>query len=220
MLTHSFAGRLHFLDSTLQRMIQRFEDEYPECKLPASPPEPVTPDTSNAGVPLGVSSYAEASTLSASPETNGLSRTPSGEEVLDDADEPLALRLSRTRSNTTLASKALAHEEGRMHRFGQSVRREIALANDSSNTFPATMTGDGGSTETSRLQALEERINSLCSEDIVQFRQKCNDDGVEKALADFGVTAQELLDLERSDPQCFERFREAQVAARINAGIE
>lgn len=158
--------------------------------------------------------------LSASTERDGLSRTAAGEEVSDDADEPLALRLSRPRSNTTLASKALAHEEGRMHRFGQSVRREIALANDSGNTFPTTMTADGGGTEASRLRELEERINSLCGEDIVQFRQKCNDDGVEKALSDFGVTAQELLDLERSDPQCFERFREAQVAARINAGIE
>lgn len=215
VLTYTVAGRLQFLDSTLGRMIQRFEDEYPECKLSVPPPEPGASSLLDAGIYSRAAPHADAST-----DTNGLSRPTSGEEALDDAGGPLALKLARTGSNTSLASKALTHEEGRMHRFGQSVRREIALADESINTCPTTMVSDGIKTEASRLQALEERINNMRSEDIVQFHQKCNDNGLKMALTDFGVTAQELLDLEKSDPEGFEKFMEAQVAARINAGID
>ena len=208
-------------------MIQRFEDEYPECKLPPPPSESRTSSTSQADLD---SSYADASILSASTETNGLPNIASGEEALEDADEePFALKLSRTPSNTSLASKALTHEEGRMHRYGQSVRREIALAtntpttNDNPNSTSQTtsmMTSDEErSAEASRLRILQERIANMRGEEIAQFREQCHSEGVEKALKDVGVTAQELLELERSDPEAFERFRESQVAARFNAGF-
>lgn len=82
------------------------------------------------------------------------------------------------------------------------------------------MTSDEAKTEASRLEALQERISNMRGEEIARFREKCNCDGVEKALTDLGVTAQELLDMERSDPEAFEKFRESQVAARINMGIE
>lgn len=227
MLTNLITGRLQFLDSTLERMIQRFEDEYPECKPAAPPPVSTTLRSTNPDLDSLASSYADASILSASTETNGLSRTTSGEEAFDDADEPLALKLSRTPSNTSIAAKALSHEEGRMHRYGQSVRREIALANNtttddgssSSTNTNATMTSDEARSEASRLRALEERISNMRGEEIAQFHEKCICDGVERALTDLGVTAQELLDMERSDPEAFERFRESQVAARINAGV-
>jgi hypothetical protein len=82
------------------------------------------------------------------------------------------------------------------------------------------MTSDEARTEASRLKALEERINNMPGEVIAQFREKCHNDGLENALADIGVTAQELLGMERSDPEAFEKFRESQVAARINAGVQ
>lgn len=201
-------------------MIQRFEDEYPECKIPAPASEARISDTVQPDLDSHASSYADASILSASSETNGLSSINSGEEAFDDADEPLALKLSRTPSTASLASKALTHEEGRMHRYGQSVRREIALASNPANAPTATMTSDEARTEASRLKALEERINNMPGEVIAQFREKCHNDGLENALADIGVTAQELLGMERSDPEAFEKFRESQVAARINAGVQ
>lgn len=232
--------RLQFLDSTLQRMIQRYEDEYPECKRPTPPSEPTLSPSGEAALDSCTSSYADASILSTSTSTstNGLSQSNSGEEAFDSADEPFALKLSRIPSNTSLASKALTHEEGRMHRYGQSVHREIALANNNNNNNPistgttdtsatsaattstTTMSSDEASREASRLQALQERLHNMRGEEIAQFREKCNQEGVEKALTDLGVTAQELLDMERSDPEAFEKFRESQVAARINAGIE
>lgn len=208
-------------------MIQRYEDEYPECKLPPPPSESRTTSTSQADLD---SSYADASILSASTETNGLPNTASGEEAQEDADEePFALKLSRTPSNTSLASKALTHEEGRMHRYGQTMCREIALAtntrtvNDKPNSLsqtPSTMASEEErSAEASRLQVLQERIANMRGEEIAQFREQCHSEGVEKALKDLGVTAQELVELEKSDPDAFERFRESQVAARFNAGF-
>lgn len=208
-------------------MIQRYEDEYPECKLPPPPSESRTSSTSQADLDP---SYADASILSASTETNGLPNTASGEEAQEDVDEePFALKLSRTPSNTSLASKALTHEEGRMHRYGQTMCREIALAtntravNDKPNSLsqtPSTMASEEErSAEASRLQVLQERIANMRGEEIAQFREQCHSEGVEKALKDLGVTAQELVELEKSDPDAFERFRESQVAARFNAGF-
>lgn len=215
-------------------MIQRFEDEYPECKIPTPPSDPATSTSTQADLHSGASSFADSSILSPLNETNGLSPTISSEEAFDYVDEPLALKLLRTPSNTSLASKALTHEEGRMHRYGQSVRREIALANnptviDGSAALNHTTTtmasssplsSDEASREASRLRALQERIGNMRGEEIAQFHEKCSHDGVEKALRDLGVTAQELLEMERSDPEAFEKFRESQEAARINAGIE
>ena len=203
-------------------MIQRFEDEYPETKVPIPRSVPRTSDPTHADLDSRASSYADASILSAPTDTNGLSRITSGEEAIDDRDEPFALKLSRTSSNTSLASKALTREEGRMHRYGQSVRREIARAGDddaADATPPSTMmTSDEAEKNQWRLKALEERLSNMRGEEIAQFREKCNNDGVETALTDLGVTTQDVLELERSDAEAFERFRESQVAAMINAG--
>lgn len=209
-------------------MIQRFEDEYPETKLPIPRSEPFTSSPPQADLDSRASSYADTSILSASTDTNGLSRIASADEAsaYDDADEPYALKLSRTSSNTSLASKALTEEEGRMHRYGQSVRREIALADDNNDAADASSSLSNSITsdeahkteDRSRLKALEERLGNMRGEEIAQFRERCHNEGVEKALQDLGVTAQELLVMERSDPEAFERFRESQVASRINAG--
>ncbi len=208
-------------------MIQRFEDEYPECKVLPPPSESRTFSTIQADLDA---SSADASLLSTSTEISGLNRISSDRQTFDDADqEPLALKLSRTPSNTSLASKALTHEEGRMHRYGQTVRREIALAhntpvsednpNSNSQTMTTMTSDEARSAEASRLRILQERIANMRGEEIVQFREQCYSEGVEKALKDLGVTAQELLEMERSDPEAFERFRESQVAARFNAGF-
>ncbi len=216
-------------------MIQRFEDEYPECKLPPSPSE----------LRLSGTVEADPDIPSAHTETDGPKRTSTDTEAIDDdatKTGPLAVKLSRTTSNTSLASKALTHEEGRMHRYGQSVRREIALAHHApaaaddeqrsrnphtTTTTTTTTTATAPTTsdeerraEASRLRVLQERIANMRGEEIAQFREQCYREGVEKALQDLGVTTQELLVMERSDPDAFERFCESQVAARFNAGFE
>lgn len=232
-------------------MIQRFEDEYPECKLAALPLDRTRSDSVPVDQGSRPSFKADASASACaetgSTETNGTAGpTGSGEETTDNLDDDdHTLKLSRTASSTSIASKALTHEEGRMHRFGQSVRREIARAGSKATTNPPlsssapssnqpNSTHAGGDdddrgtddaatkaqSQASRLRALQERLGNMAGEEIAQFRQKCNSEGIEKALSDLGVTAQELIDMEMSDPEGFERFRESQVAARYNAGIE
>src|ERR1700761_8375408 len=102
-------------------MIQRFEDEYPETKVAAA-----SPPTAN-GLPSPDPS-ADASLLSGSIDSNGALKITDSNEYFQSEQErkdDFALKLSRTPSNTSLAAKAFTDEEGRMHRFGQSMRREI-----------------------------------------------------------------------------------------------
>ncbi|OBU00840.1 hypothetical protein VE01_01298 [Pseudogymnoascus verrucosus] len=107
--------KLLFLDQTLSRMITRFENEYPDTRLPPSPPLttalPTTFHTPSAPAPASASAgdyaYPDETALSdedidAVPEEGRTSR-------------PI---LSRHNSDVSLASKALSQEEGRMLRFG------------------------------------------------------------------------------------------------------
>ncbi|KAK8188783.1 uncharacterized protein BKA78DRAFT_236712, partial [Phyllosticta capitalensis] len=97
--------RLLFLDNTLQGIIQRFEAEYPECRPSVLAPTngPVVNDAASA-------------------HTGGDSDM---EDYLDEEYlPPLGLR-SRHNSDVSLASRAQTLEEGRVHRMGQSVRRDV-----------------------------------------------------------------------------------------------
>lgn len=144
----------------------------------------------------------------------------------EDEDRLLPVKISRTPSNTSLASKGMTHEEGRMHRFGQSIRREIALAAEDKHKHKHLPTSNppGSAPEPEpeldpeRLHQVEERLANMPGEEITRFRDRCDAAGVERALAEVGVTAQELLALQRNDPEGFERFRLSQVAAELNSG--
>ncbi|KAK7514095.1 uncharacterized protein IWZ02DRAFT_484303 [Phyllosticta citriasiana] len=147
--------RLLFLDNTLQGIIQRFEAEYPECRPVSQPlnPQELSNRLANSLSSISSSSlrtdndYATAPTSSTS--TNAGDSVPSeslpapasglvndaasahtgGDSDMDDyLDEeylpPLGLR-SRHNSDVSLASRAQTLEEGRVHRMGQSVRRDV-----------------------------------------------------------------------------------------------
>ena len=97
-------GRLLFLDQTLQGMIQRFEDEYPETRLQPSDAASTT-----------------SSKLSSSPPTSAVptlenSVSTDFTAAESDEDEPSTLR-SRNNSDVSLASRHMSLEEGRLHRF-------------------------------------------------------------------------------------------------------
>jgi len=90
--------RLLFLDQTLQGMIQRFEDEYPETRL------------QHADAASTHSSAQSTSPPNSSVPTISTNLTENGTPESDD-DEPKALR-SRHNSDVSLASRALSLEEG------------------------------------------------------------------------------------------------------------
>ena len=186
-------------------MIQRFEEMYPETKVPPVPSPPDRNNNFDFGSPHSLgSSLADASILSASTESNGLSNVMSAEEVLaGEANEEgrRSLKLPRNSSNTSLA-RAQIEEEGRMHRFGQTFRREVL---DSSNDEP----------EAAHLAALRERLEALKGDEIKEHVER---DGADDVIKKLNISAQELMMLEKEDPAQFERFRQSQLAAQINAG--
>lgn len=183
-------------------MIKRFEDEYPETRLPtsvASPPIPTFPDiSSKATVPSDKSS-------------------DDGETVLVDAvvseDEGESVRpmLSRHNSDVSLAARALSQEEGRMHRFGQKIRRDI-LKPEKDDHEQGT---DGTESEAAHVQYLRKMVEEMGSE-IPNFETQGTDAVVAELNNEASVLRQRLKD---ADPEGWEKFVQSQMAAQRNSSI-
>ncbi|RMZ79342.1 hypothetical protein DV737_g3469, partial [Chaetothyriales sp. CBS 132003] len=199
--------RLFFLDQTLQRMIQRFEDEYPQTKL-ASLPDPIAVNgqagvNSNGGDGTDVlgSSVATESIVSISTtDDNSLTGGPVGDESVR-AEDSNAVKLSRTPSTTSLAAKEYTIEEGRMLRFGQGLRREVLK--------PAGMTDhlhgvDKDDIEPEHLAKLRARLESFKGDEIRQHVLRA---GPQKVIDDLGVTAREMALLTEQDPAGLKSFK-------------
>jgi hypothetical protein len=197
-------------------MIQRFEDEYPETRMPgnlASPSPPVI-DTSSQH-----SSHEETIDEAHTP-VNGVPDADNLDEEAVDVDNVLdddeagqySIRLSRASSNTSLHSRALTSEEGRVHRFGQHVRRGILgpeFGNSEDSSAPPTF-------EDTNTTAADDRIERLRGDEI---RSRIALVGVDKALEELDSSVEELWVLKTQDPEAFERLRESQIAAQINTGL-
>jgi hypothetical protein len=67
-----------------------------------------------------------------------------------------------------------------------------------------------------RLMALREKLERLRGDEI---RSRIETVGPDKALEELGASIEELLMLQKQDPEAFESFKESQIAAQINAGI-
>ncbi len=193
-----------YLDQTLERTIKRFEDEYPESR-PKQSPSIIAVDSRN-------SSYHE-------PPAGPLSRLTSLEEAeptpqTEGEPEPYSLNLSRTQSGTSLAARALTQEEGRMHRFGQHMRREVLRPTGTNDVLHGTSEDDAP--EAAHLAALRQKLEGHSGDYIRdQVRQK----GADDLIMELGINAQELRVLEREDPQAFVVMKDSQLAAQINAGM-
>lgn len=209
----AFTERLLFLDSTLQRMIQRFEDEYPETRL-APPLHTIQPTTDTASLNSSLYSTTEASSVFSSSGGDTTTLTdPSTTDADADAailteDDEKAIRapLSRHNSDVSLASRALALEEGRMHRFGQHLRRDILRPQSLDHAHGTT----GDEPEAEHLRVLRDRLEGLGGAEI---KEKVDRLGPEAVLREIGASAEELALLEREDPVAFGRFREVGLRA-------
>ncbi|KAK2781299.1 hypothetical protein FQN53_000643 [Emmonsiellopsis sp. PD_33] len=210
--------RLQFLDFTLQRMIQRFEDEFPDTRLSTETESTNTtipqrtPSQSSTGDSIEQSKLEDSTSLDAPP----LSQSPDGETAIDDEDtDHYAIRLSRTSSNTSLHSRALTSEEGRVHRFGQHFRRDI-IGSEFENASDGSITVGSDHPGEAHISALRERLERLRSSE-TQTRIELV--GPDKALEELGSSLEELLALRERDPEAFATFKESQIAAQINAGL-
>ncbi|KAJ5091558.1 hypothetical protein NUU61_006428 [Penicillium alfredii] len=195
--------RLQFLDFTLHRMIQRFEDEYPETRIVPQPATTSTaPDTSSQhSGDDGHGSTAVGDNLNNSLLDN--------ENAIDDEEtDQYAIHLSRTSSMTSLHARAMTSEEGHIHRLGQNLRRDFL--------DPSLSQSDGDGDDDAHLAALRERLERLHDE---QSPSQFDSFGREKAFEELGSTVDELWAAQKQDAESFEKFRMSQIAAQINSGL-
>ncbi|KAK5745696.1 Microtubules assembly and stabilization protein [Elasticomyces elasticus] len=198
--------RLLFLDQTLESMVSRFEEEYPETRL-----------SSAGSAALGAPSYpSRGSSMAPSDGKTDLSintqlteftstSVSDDEDDLDQAIRPPSA-ISRHGSEVGLASRALSLEEGRLHRLGQHLRREVI---DS----PATMTAP----ETERIKKLGEKLEAISG---AELKNVVENEGWESILRRVGGNYDDLRALQEQDPEGFEQFKESQRLARMNMRAE
>ncbi|KAL2006404.1 hypothetical protein VTN00DRAFT_9072 [Thermoascus crustaceus] len=198
--------RLQFLDFTLQRMIQRFEDEFPETRI-VPPPAPAVPEESSSQ--HSADSIHEQPIFGENPPGNNIDT----ETAIDDEDtDNYIIGLSRSSSNTSLYSRALTSEEGRVLRLGQNLRRDFL----NPSLDPSTDELSGSPFDDSHMAILREKLERLRGEEI---RSRIESVGPDKALEELGSTVEELYMIQKQDAEAFQKFKQSQIAAQINGGL-
>jgi hypothetical protein len=188
-------------------MIKRFEDEFPETRLPSTITSPPLPDTTRSTPEETDQDPLSTSLTSTSFDTE---RTLV-EAPLSEDEGGLRPMLSRHNSDVSLASRALSQEEGRMHRFGQQFRRDI-LKPDleqrelSKNEKPI------------HLQLLRAMVEELGGEEL---KNKLLVGGEELLMKEVSDEASYLRQqLKEMDPEGWEKFAESQEKAIRNQRLE
>lgn len=203
--------RLQFLDQTLEGMIKRFEDEYPETRLPISTTSPPVQDVTQVS-PVGsldLGTQGDAHVSDTEPAFI--------DEQISDNEDIVRPMLSRHNSDVSLASRALSQEEGRMHRFGQQFRRDILKPEGEDHAHGTT-----GREETpAHLQMLRAMVEGLGGEEI---KDKIMTQGTDAVLEELSNDASALRQqLKEQDSEGWVKFVEAHEAALRNqrlAGLE
>jgi hypothetical protein len=203
--------RLLFLDQTLEGMIKRFEDEFPETRLPSSVTSPPLPD-------MGPASPSESLELGVGGESHISDTEPVfTEAAVSDEEDGIRPVLSRHNSDVSLASRALSQEEGRMHRFGQQFRRDISKPDIEDHASKATGIPD----KPMHLQMLLAMVEGIGGEDL---KNRILTEGEESMMQELSNEASTLRQqLKEQDPESWVKFVESQEAAMRNqrlAGLE
>jgi hypothetical protein len=203
--TNLALDRLLFLDQTLEGMIKRFEDEFPETRLPSAITSPPLPDMAQA-------SPMEIVDLPAGVGGQGSDIDPALIEApISDDEDGLHPVLSRHNSDVSLASRALSQEEGRVHRFGQKFRRDILKPDMEDHEHGTTGTEE----QPMHLQFLRAMVDGLGGEEIKNKILVGDDDAM---LADNGASLLRKL-LKDQDPESWETFADSQKAAQRNSTV-
>lgn len=132
------------------------------------------------------------------------------EDIEDDDEGTVKPPMSRHDSDVSVASRHLAHEEGRIHRLGQQVRRDI-LRPQLGNGSPVP----GDEVRSSHLHELKAKLEAMSGQELID---SLNAFGEEGFLSQLGASAEELLWLQTEDAAGFEKFKEAQLHAQKNMG--
>lgn len=202
--------RLLFLDRTLEGMIKRFEDEFPETRLTYNITSPPVSDADRVRT-----SPAESIDLSNGAEEGGFEPELASAEALLSDDEYGGMRpvLSRHNSDVSLASRALSQEEGRMHRFGQKFRRDILKPEGEDNEHGTT----GLEEDPNHLKLLRAMVEGLGGDEIRRRIESEGQDAVLKELANDASTLRRRLI--QQDPEGWKKFEESMEAAQRNTDV-
>lgn len=200
--------RLQFLDFTLHRMIQRFEDEYPETRVFPPVPRAVADNSSQHS---GDSANGSGTNSGGQLNLNNIDN----ENAIDDEDtEHYAIgRLSRASSMTSLHSRAMTSEEGHVHRLGQGLRRDfLSPSIDQEADDDDNNDDDSSGLDDAYIAALRDKLDRLHEE------QERSSRFSDKTFEELGSTVDDLWTTQRQDSEAFERFKQSQIAAQINSG--
>ena len=165
-------------------MILRFEDEYPETRiLPPNPPYELS--EASGSTPSSLERTSVIATVK--PDRRLSNADP---VYLDDSDpddpEEIKTSISRRSSDISLASRQ-AQEEGRMHRFGQRMRRDLLRPQTLDYAHGTT----GEETEAEHLQLLRKRLENLGGDEIQETIKRLGPKAMYDAV---DATAEELLE--------------------------
>ncbi|KAI0394285.1 RNI-like protein [Xylariaceae sp. FL0594] len=194
--------RLVFLDQTIEGIISRFEDEFPDTRQAASTNGSVAADSS--------STAQEQHRASPGPHEVEAAALSDTEDIETELRSP-----SRSRSNSIIShtSKAFSEEEGRVLRVGHKFRRSFM----SQQQFNDLNSGE----EIGKNPQLVQLITSLMEdvmEDSEEIRQRVQEIGNVKAFEEDKNNIWKLL--RDKDPQYWDRFLESQEKARANIKVE
>lgn len=208
---------------TLQRMIQRFEDEFPDTRIPD---ENSTARSSDGSLNL---SNVNDSTILEPVGSSANGNTTAEAEGEDEDVDRYAVRLSRTSSNTSLHSRALTSEEGKVHRLSHHFSHSLLGRPDNDKSKDADQESSEKQISQSppdavQVQALREkleRLRAIQGED-TDTNVHCEDDPSSSSrpiLQDGASNLEELLALQKQDPEAFAELKESHIVALINAGL-
>ncbi|KAL8779240.1 MAG: hypothetical protein Q9194_001541 [Teloschistes cf. exilis] len=168
--------RLQYLDGTLERMIQRFEKEFPETCIHTTP----------FGETTKTANQATADAAAATAPEESLSPTVTQDE--EDEESSTALRPAVSRHPSDQLAARQAAEEGRMHRFGQRVRREMLPP----DTLDYAHRTTGEEPEPEHLRELRKRLDGYSG---VEIEKRVGEVGIDGVMREIGATKEEILEL-------------------------
>lgn len=105
----------------------------------------------------------------------------------------------------------MTSEEGRLHRISQHLRRDFLNPSLISPEEGGAVAGDD-----SHINAIREKLENLKGDEL---RSRVESVGADKAFHELGSTVEELWIIQQQDQDAFERWKQSQIAAQINAGL-
>ena len=109
-------------------------------------------------------------------------------------------------------------EEGRLHRIGQQLRRDVLdsprTATTGKDAAIAAFEQQQAPHEQDRLRVFGERIESLSGGELKDLIDR---EGWDMALQKVGGNYDDLRRLQEDDPEAWEHFKEAEMVKRMNA---